>query len=329
MRLAVSLVRTICAPRWRALLTLCVVGSLGGCGQKDAAPSVTASGTTYVVGQMVADPQGWIEYTPGDAPLVLIAPHGGTLTPSQLPDRTCSGCVTVNDANTQDLARLIVSAFIQRTGARPHLVVNRLSRRKFDANRDLAEASGGTAALNAPWSWLHGAIDSAKANIVRRTGRGLVIDVHGHAHDVARLELGYLLTDPELRLSDAALASSNAMARTSTARLATDSKSSADRGVALLRGPNSLGALLVAARYPSVPSPSDAAPLVGQDYFNGGYNTARHGSLNGGAVDAIQIECNYDNVRDTAASRAAFAQALAAALAAYLERQYGWKGPAA
>jgi hypothetical protein len=68
---------------------------------------------------------------------------------------------------------------------------------------------------------------------------------------------------------------------------------------------------------------------VGQDYFNGGYNTARHGSLSGGSLDAIQIECHYDGVRDSAASRSAFAWALAGALATYLERHYGWKGSTA
>ncbi len=310
------------------LVCIGVATSLVSCGGESAAPAPESS-TSFVVGQMAVDPMGWMEYTPGDAPLVIIAPHGGLQTPSELPDRACTGCETVNDANTQDLARRIVDAFYTRTGARPHLVVNRLNRKKFDANRDLPEASGGTAALSAPWAWFHAAIDSAEARIVKKTGRGLVIDLHGHAHDVSRLEIGYLLNDPELRGSDAALTSSGAMARTSIARLATDTRSATDRGVALLRGPNSLGALAVAAGYPAVPSPSDQAPLVGQSYFEGGYNTQRHGSLNGGAIDAIQIECNYDGVRDSQAARTNFAWAISGALATYLERHYGWKGPAA
>lgn len=162
-----------------------------GCGGGADAP--TPGSTAFVVGQAATDPNGWMEYIPGDAPIVIIAPHGGTLTPTELPDRTCSGCETANDLNTQDLARRIVDAFYTRTGARPHLVVNRLSRKKFDANRDLAEASGGTAKLSAPWTWFHAAIDSAEQRIVQRSGRGLVIDLHGHAHDVDRLELGYFV----------------------------------------------------------------------------------------------------------------------------------------
>jgi hypothetical protein len=279
-------------------------------------------------GQAYTDGPGYVEYTPGDAPVLIIAPHGGALSPSGLADRTCSGCVTVNDANTQELARTIVEAFRARTGARPHLLVNRLHRRKFDANRDRTEATGGGAALNATWVWFHEAADSARAAIVRRGQRGLVIDLHGHGHAVPRLELGYLLGDADLRASDATLAGNGAMARSSIARLAGDSRSTPDRGLGVLRGPRSLGALLANGGYPAVPSPADPAPLVGQEYFDGGYNTQRHGSVFGGPLDAIQIECNFAGVRDSESSRAAFANAVVNALLVYLDTHYGWR-PAA
>jgi hypothetical protein len=83
--------------------------------------------------------------------------------------------------------------------------------------------------------------------------------------------------------------------------------------------------MLVAAGYPSVPSPSTAAPLVGEEYFDGGFNTARNGSLAGGPVDAIQIASHFTRVRDTAESRAQFADVPAAALVQYLDRHYGWR----
>jgi hypothetical protein len=147
--------------------------------------------------------------------------------------------------------------------------------------------------------------------------------VHGHAHAVPRLELGYLLTGTQLRQSDPALAASLVMRQTSIARLVGDAKSG-DSDVALLRGASSLGALLYGAGYPAVPSPADPAPKSGEDYFNGGYNTVRHGSRDGGLTDAVQIECYYTGVRDTAENRAAFADALAGALAQFLKRQFGW-----
>jgi N-formylglutamate amidohydrolase len=265
-------------------------------------------------GVTVTDAPGYVEYTPGTAPLVLIAPHGGTLSPAQFADRSCSGCTTVNDLNTQELARAIATAFAARTGHVPHVVVNRLHRRKFDGNRERDEAVGSNRALDTTWLWFHAALDSARTRIAAQHQRGLVIDLHGHAHEVARLELGYLIDDAELRLSDATLGASGALARSSVARLAQDARQTADRGVPLLRGSNSLGALLSAAGFAAVPSPADPAPLAGQAYFTGGYNTQRHGSASGGPLDAIQIEAHLNGVRDTEASRTRFAAALAEAL---------------
>lgn len=303
-----------------------------GCGGgSNDTPAPVQPGTTVtgpvgplVVGTTYADPNGWIEYVPGDAPLIIVSPHGGTIAPAEIPDRSCSGCVTANDLNTQELAREIVAAFLRRTGKRPHLVVNRLHRRKFDGNRDLQEATNGRAVLAPTWTWLQAALDSSTSRVASRNTRGLLIDLHGHGHDIPRLELGYLLTDAELRRSDAALGTGGDMSRTSIARLAGDSRSG-ERGVALLRGPNSLGAMLVAAGYPSVPSPVTPAPLSGEEYFDGGFNTRRNGSAQGGAVDAIQIESHYTGVRDTAASRAQFADALADVLVRFLDRHYGWR----
>lgn len=278
----------------------------------------------FIVGSTYQDPDGYIEYQPGTAPLILIAPHGGTLLPEGLPDRTCGGCVTVNDLNTQDLARQIADSFAVRTGRRPHVVINRLSRRKFDANREMAEATGGFANLERTWRWLHAYIDSAKAVIVKTPGKGLVLDLHGHGHSIARLEIGYLLAATQLRLDDATLAAGNVMSQTSIARLTRDAPAS-QPAVALLNGPNSLGGLLATAGVPSVPSHLDRAPRAGQEYFNGGYNTERHGSLAAGTIDAIQIEHHNAGIRDTQANRARYAGILATALATYLERHYGWK----
>ena len=278
----------------------------------------------FSVGQPLRDAAEWIEYTPGDAPLVLIAPHGGLLTPAELPDRTCAGCVTANDTNTQALARAIADTFTARTGRRPHLVVNLLHRRKFDGNRDLAEASGGNAALSAPWTWLHAAVDTARADVVRRYARGLVLDLHGHAHAIPRLELGYLLTASQLRLGDPELAAGALLAQSSIARLAGDARGAPSAGE-LLRGPSSLGGLLAARGVPAVPSPVAPAPAVGEEYFNGGHNTLRHGSRFGGALDAIQIEHHFAGVRDTEVNRARYAATLTDALVELLRVRYGWQ----
>jgi hypothetical protein len=67
----------------------------------------------------------------------------------------------------------------------------------------------------------------------------------------------------------------------------------------------------------------DPYPLAGEPYFSGGYNTDRHGSRFDGTIDAIQIECNMDGVRDTYANRQAFAEALKESYLAYMQDVYG------
>jgi hypothetical protein len=255
--------------------------------------------------------------------LLVIAPHGGTLAPTNLPDRTCAGCVTVTDDNTDDLARRVVEQFRARTGRRPHLVINRLRRAKFDPNRDLAEATGGLSLLTPTWVAFHTFIDTARGRVTTASRRGLLLDLHGHGHAIARLELGYLLSGADLRLSDQALASKGVMTTSSIGRLANDAVSHATP-VVLLRGTSSLGALLVRNGFPSVPSPSDPAPAAADEYFTGGYITERHGSSGGGTVDAIQIEANRAGVRDTPENLDRYAAAIVSSALEYLSLHYGW-----
>ncbi len=299
-------------PSLLAALAL-LVGACSG-GNSPAAPVVTSS---------ALDTTGFLEYGAGTAPLVIVAPHGGSLKPLNLPDRNCSGCEYLADANTEDLARLVVAAFERRTGKRPFLALNHLHRSKFDGNRDQAEATGGNVILNGVWLGWQTTLDSAAVRAARVAGRALYVELHGHAHAVPRIEIGYLATAAQLRMSDAALTAAGVMRSSSITRLVSDTRSGAS-DVALLRGAPSLGALLVAAGYPAVPSPSDPAPKEGEDYFNGGYNTVRHGSLGGGMTDAVQLECNYAGVRDTAENRAMFAEALSGALVEYFKKQYAW-----
>lgn len=291
-----------------------------GGGSEPSAPATTNDG---VAGDIRKDAAGWVEYTIGDTPLIISAPHGGSLAPSSLPDRTCAACVTVTDDNTELLARRVAALFMARTGKRVHLVINLLKRAKFDPNREVVEATGGNGVLVASWTFYHQAIESARARITTSPGRGLLLDLHGHGHAIARLELGYLLSASDLRLSDQQLATANLMATTSIARLAivaVDHPTPA----ALLRGTTSLGAILVRNGYPSVPSPTDLAPGVNDEYFSGGYITERHGSLAGGTVDGIQIEANRTGVRDTPENVEKYASAIVSTTLEYLSAHYGW-----
>lgn len=276
---------------------------------------------SFTPGQSYFSPNGYIEYIAGNFPVIITAPHGGSLNPASIPDRTCPNATTVTDANTEVLARQIDTAFYQRYGCHPHIIINRLSRKKLDANREIGEAACGNALAEEAWYAFHAFIDSAKLQVNSVFGRGLYIDLHGHGHAIQRLELGYLLTDSELALADNVLNQPPYSVENSIRNLVASNLSGLTFSD-LLRGPHAFGSLMADRGYPSVPSDDDPYPVNGDPYFDGGYNTNRHGSINGGSIDGIQIECNNTGVRNSYLNRHKFADSLSVTVGQYLEENY-------
>jgi hypothetical protein len=274
---------------------------------------------TYEPGTSYVGRRGYVEYIPGDLPLVISAPHGGSLTPEEVPDRTWGE--TVTDSNTEETLLAVRDAFEERTGFAPHVVISHLKRTKLDPNRDLEEgAQGDPFAANA-WREWHAFIDEAEHLVAERYGSGLYIDLHGHGHDIARVELGYLIPAATLDGSDAELDAA-AVARESSVRaLAAESSVAFSE---LLRGASSLGGLLASEGVPAVPSPNDPSPGA-NPYFTGGYDTDVHGSRREGTVvSGVQMELHRTGVRDTDANRRTFGRALAAAVETFMVLHYGF-----
>ena len=250
-----------------------------------------------------AEDKAFIEYLPGTLPLIISAPHGGYLKPADMPDRS-QGKVE-QDSFTQELARALRDEFKTRPGGTPYLIICRLHRVKLDCNREIKEAAQGNATAEEAWKEYHAHIEEAKAEVQKNFGAGLYIDLHGQKHPEGRVEIGYLLTSKELALDDEAI--TKLAAKTGIREL--DQRSPASF-VELLRGKTSLGALLDAKGYTCVPSPTLHAPHEGELYFNGGYDTPRHASRDGGTLSGFQIECPYNGVRDTKPDRERFVKAL-------------------
>ncbi len=259
-------------------------------------------------------PSDAIEYHSGTLPLILTVPHGGTREPSDLPDRI-SGTSGRYDTNTLELGRSIAEALKKRTGRSPFLVINRVHRKKLDTNRDVLEAAQDDSLATALWEAWHACIDSAKRAVVQQFGAGLLVDLHGHRHREAWLELGYLLSGSDLERSDDSL---NMPGTVNSSSIGGLTRFSPVSFAAIIRGPMSLGALFEDHGYESVPGPTHPHP-GGKAYFSGGYNTERHGSLQGGTIVAIQLETPWAPVRDTDAHRTSFAEAAADVFAQYLE----------
>ncbi len=281
-----------------------------------APPVAAVPDGPFTPGQSYFGRSNYIEYIAGNAPVIFTAPHGGTLTPSEIPERTCG--IIARDLETQELARKISAVFHARTGKYPHVIINRLARSRLDANREIDEASCGNAAARVAWQEWHAFIDIAKSSAVASSGRGWLEDLHGHGHAIQRLELGYLITKAELDEPDSLLESRENSS--SVRQLSIDDSSTTF--AELIRGPESLGALFAAEGYPSIPSPTDTMPL-GTDYFNGGYNSRRHGCVDGGEICAIQVEANRIGVRDSDEDVERFAEAVVKVTLKFLEDRWG------
>lgn len=272
----------------------------------------------YAPGQAYFGRSNYIEYITGNLPVIITAPHGGALQPAEIPDRTYGTFAT--DSNTEDLVRKMRTEFQNLLGLVPHVIICRLDRDKIDANRDIIEGAQGDPEAEQAWNEFHDFIGYAQTNINNTQPRGFYLDIHGHGHDIQRLELGYRLSSTQLGFSDATLNGSVIYENQSSIRAL--SQHSPLPFATVLRGSNSFGALIAAEGYAAVPSPTDPDP-GGDPYFNGGYNTDRYSSVNGGTIDGLQIESNMDGVRDTAANRTAYAKALARVLEQIFAIHYG------
>lgn len=266
-------------------------------------------------GNSVFGQHKFIEYVPGDLPLVIAAPHGGRLMPDEIPDRTNG--VTQSDANTQELARAIATAVQTETGGHIHLILCHLHRGKLDANREMAEAAQGSAVAEQAWREHHAFIDQACDAAVKRHGVAFFIDLHGHSHPDRRVELGYLHNALDLADCDEAL---NEATYVNGSSLRWIVERSGLSHVDLLRGPQSFGAMLEANGYPATPSPR--MPVPTEPFFRGGYTVARHCDA-ARNITGFQIEANRPRLRDTAQNRLLFARALLSTLKSYFTVHLG------
>lgn len=285
---------------------------------------VTAEAVPATPGVTYLGRESYTEYHPGTLPLVLTAPHGGYLTPAGIPDRSWG--TTVQDRNTRELTMAVREALFARTGAYPHVILSNLHRIKLDPNREIVEAAQGNSEAERAW-WEFQIFAEEAGNLVEEAfGEGLHLDMHGHGHEIDRLELGYLLSGSDLSEPDGLLSGPAYVNRSSVKALA---EKPGNDLASLVRGFHSLGTLLEERRVPAVPSTSQPNPGL-EDYFTGGYITQRHGSRDDGNVSAIQIEHHYPGLRDEEENRKRYAEALADALLVYFPAHFGFAlGPPA
>lgn len=279
--------------------------------------SVSALAQSFVPGRSYFGRSNYVEYIAGDLPLIISAPHGGKLRPAEIPDRKSGEFAT--DTCLEELARTAQQALREQSGHYPHVIICRLERRKVDCNREVEEGAAKDPGARQAWNEYHRFIQLARSNVLANSRAGFYIDLHGQSHPLNRIELGYCVTARQLGQEDGAL---NEPANAEHSSVRSLARRCAIPFAELLRGPNSLGALLVAKGYAAVPSPAMPNPGPGNPFFGGGYDTRRYGSAEGGAIDGLQMEVNNAGIRDTAANRTRFCRALAQVLDDYFHLYY-------
>lgn len=265
----------------------------------------------------------YIEYQVGTLPLVISVPHGGDLEPATIPDRTCNDPVYATDAFTVETALEIKDALFSATGCYPHIIISHLDRAKLDPNRNVADGACENPEAVVAWTEFHDFIEDARDAVnLEYNGQTFFVDLHGHGNPIQRIELGYLLYDDELELSDNTLNTAQYINYSSIQNLVSNNVNNYTHAQ-LLRGPFAFGTFLSNHNYPAVPSESIPSPGTTTNYFSGGYITANHTCYNPSApINGLQMELNYGNVRDTPANRLAFALAFTQSVVAYMNKHF-------
>ncbi len=201
----------------------------------------------------------------GSLPVIISAPHGGSQTLPDIPDRTGQGkakFVVVQDTGTDKLAAKLADAIEKRMMGRPYLVIAHFRRKQVDVNRPAKDAYESDAAKPI-YDAYHRALEEASAEVRQQWGRGIVLDIHGQAADREAIFRGTNDGKTVLHLTT-------------------------QYGKAALTGPKSILGVLAAKGYKIVPA-CDSEDKENAS-FNGGYIVQTYGSWNGGMIDAIQFE---------------------------------------
>lgn len=273
--------------------------------------------------QVIFGTNNYIEYQVGTLPLVISVPHGGDLEPSSIPDRTCNNPVYATDEFTIETATEIKNRLFELTGCYPHLIISHLDRSKLDPNRNLADGACENAEAELAWNEFHNFITDARNTANQEHNfQTFFVDLHGHGNSIQRIELGYLLYDDELELSDNTLNTQEYLDYSSIKNLALNNVNNYTHAE-LLRGPYAFGTLLANNNYPSVPSQGIPFPGTTSNYYSGGYITANHTCYDPSApINGLQMELIYDNIRNTPANRTAFANGFTQSVFEYFSTHF-------
>ncbi|MFM8221434.1 MAG: hypothetical protein ACKOJF_21185 [Planctomycetaceae bacterium] len=231
----------------------------------------------------------------GELPILLSAPHGGTLPIPGVPPRKGEGLetgpagfFTGRDGGTEELAYELAAELRRRFGKPPYLVVSRVHRRYLDPNRPPEIAYEDPDAAPA-YEAYHGAMTKFCGEMTSRFRCGVVLDLHGQGTAADTVFRGTKNGQTTRRLQDLF-------------------------GVAAQAGEQSLFGLLASRGVKVHPQPLDGREASG---FTGGYIVRTYGDAARWPIDAHQLEMGADY--RSASGRRKTARKIADALVRYAE----------
>ena len=248
--------------------------------------------------QAQSNPDRLVTIEPGDLPIILSAPHGGHNEIPGVPARRGEGVAQFknrSDSRTDELADKLADALESKLGKRPYIVIARFHRKYLDANR---RASGAYESENAKevYDTYHHALASARREVTRRWGHGMLLDIHGQSAKPKTIIRG---------------TQNGKTTRHLVNRF----------GHVALRGETSLFGQLANQGFAVIP----AVDSTDQEHpaYDGGYIVRTYGSEFGGTVDAIQLELGIElrSPEVIAATANKLADAIAAFASEYLPHQ--------
>jgi len=231
----------------------------------------------------------------GELPVILSAPHGGTLKIAGVEPRQGNGMktgpagfFTGRDGGTSELALALADALEDATGKRPYLVVSKTHRKYLDPNRpsEIAYEDPDAAPV---YQRYHNTLQRYCTEILNKHHTGLLLDIHGQGTSSQTVYRGTGNGKTVARLKERF-------------------------GESAHSGENSLFGTLHRLGWKVYPFPADGKEQSG---FTGGYIVQTHGSHKPNGLDAVQLEFGADY--RTKSNREKTAKVLAKATIEYIQ----------
>jgi N-formylglutamate amidohydrolase len=204
----------------------------------------------------------------GTLPIVLSAPHGGTLKIAGVDVRQGqgmatgpSGFFTGRDGGTSELAVSVAQALEKQTGKKPYMVVSKAHRKYLDPNRpsEIAYEDSDAAPV---YQRYHGTLQRYCQEVLQKYRTGLLLDIHGQGSSSKTVYRGTGNGKTVVRLKERF-------------------------GESAHSGDQSFFGMLNRFGWQVYPYPADGKEQSG---FTGGYIVQTHGSHRPSGLDAIQLE---------------------------------------